>query len=184
MTKEEREDTITYLEEIKENYIEGNGYERHPLPQYYAIENAIKVLSQGSDSPGKGVLMTKEKYWKTLVRMFDSIRNDKDKGKTSCSGVACRDCPIHEHCGSSDDESVYHLYDVIEIVENWGKEHPVNKTNGTDFLKNHPYALIYNCDNEYVYITLDTRKRLALDDSRNSVKIPRSWWDSEVEECS
>lgn len=183
MTKEEREDTIAYLEEMKESYIEGNGYERHPLPQYYAIENAIKALSRESDLLSKETFptMTREKYQKTLIRMLDSVRDNKDKGKTSCSGVACRNCPIHGHCGSSNDEDIYNLYDVIEIVENWGKEHPINKTNGMDFLKTHPYTLIYNCDNEYVYITLDTRKQLALDAPENSVKIPRSWWDSEAE---
>ena len=46
MTEEERELSITYLEGIKEKYIEGEGYERHPLPEYYAIENAIKALHQ------------------------------------------------------------------------------------------------------------------------------------------
>ncbi len=48
MTKEERELAIPYLEDIKESYVEGNGYERHPLPEYYAIETAIKFLSQES----------------------------------------------------------------------------------------------------------------------------------------
>ena len=46
MTREERELAITYLEEMKETYIEGVGYERHPLPEYYAIESAIKALEQ------------------------------------------------------------------------------------------------------------------------------------------
>ena len=46
MTREERELSIEYLEDIKDNYIEGHGYERHPLPEYYAIENAIKALEQ------------------------------------------------------------------------------------------------------------------------------------------
>ena len=45
MTKQEREDAIEYLEGMKEKYIEGYGYERHPLPEYYAIETAIKVLN-------------------------------------------------------------------------------------------------------------------------------------------
>lgn len=48
MTKEERELSIEYLEDIQNNYIEGYGYERHPLPEYYAIENAIKALEQQS----------------------------------------------------------------------------------------------------------------------------------------
>lgn len=46
MTREERELSIEYLEKIKKDYIEGNAYERHPLPEYYAIENAIKALEQ------------------------------------------------------------------------------------------------------------------------------------------
>lgn len=46
MTREERELSITYLEGIKEKYIEGDGYERYPLPEYYAIEMAIKALDQ------------------------------------------------------------------------------------------------------------------------------------------
>ena len=46
MTREERELSIEYLEGIKDNYIEGHGYERHPVPEYYAIENAIKALEQ------------------------------------------------------------------------------------------------------------------------------------------
>lgn len=48
MTREERELSITYLEEMKEAYIEGEGFERHPLPEYYAIECAIKALNQES----------------------------------------------------------------------------------------------------------------------------------------
>ena len=44
MTSEERELTIVYLEEMKEKYIEGEGYERHPLPEYYALDMAIRSL--------------------------------------------------------------------------------------------------------------------------------------------
>ena len=42
---EERELALMYLEQIKEDYIENVGYERHPLPEYYAIETAIKLLA-------------------------------------------------------------------------------------------------------------------------------------------
>ena len=41
---EERTLAIDYLEEMKNDYIEGFGYEEHPLPEYYAIETAIKAL--------------------------------------------------------------------------------------------------------------------------------------------
>ncbi len=46
MTNEEREMTIDYLEGMKEKYIEGEGYERHPLPEWYALDKAIKLLEQ------------------------------------------------------------------------------------------------------------------------------------------
>lgn len=46
MTKEDRELAITYLKEMQETYIEGDGYERHPLPEYYAIETALEALEQ------------------------------------------------------------------------------------------------------------------------------------------
>ena len=48
MTKEEREIAIAELEGMKEKYIEGHGYETHPLPEYYAIEAAIKALNEVS----------------------------------------------------------------------------------------------------------------------------------------
>lgn len=41
---EESELAIDYLEGMKEKYVEGVGYEAHPLPEYYAIETAIKAL--------------------------------------------------------------------------------------------------------------------------------------------
>ena len=48
MTEEERKLTIEYLEEMKEKYIEGEGYERHPLPEWYALDKAIEALEQDS----------------------------------------------------------------------------------------------------------------------------------------
>jgi hypothetical protein len=48
---EERKLALMYLEQMKEDYIEGVGYERHPLPEYYAIETAIKLLSISPATP-------------------------------------------------------------------------------------------------------------------------------------
>lgn len=44
--KQERYMTIKYLEKMQEEYIEGEGYERHPLPEWYALDIAIKALKQ------------------------------------------------------------------------------------------------------------------------------------------
>ena len=46
MDREEIRMTIPYLEEMKERYIEGESYMRHPLPEYYAIEAAIRGLDE------------------------------------------------------------------------------------------------------------------------------------------
>lgn len=46
MTETEVKVTIEYLKEVQEKYIEGNGYERHPLPEWYALDIAIKALEQ------------------------------------------------------------------------------------------------------------------------------------------
>lgn len=48
---EERELALMYLEQIKDDYIEGVGYERYPLPEYYAIETAMKSLALPSVIP-------------------------------------------------------------------------------------------------------------------------------------
>ena len=46
MTNEEAKLTVDYLKEMQEEYIEGEGYERHPLPEWYALDKAIELLEQ------------------------------------------------------------------------------------------------------------------------------------------
>lgn len=46
MTPEEAKLTIEYLKEMQEEYIEGEGYERYPLPEWYALEKAIEAIEQ------------------------------------------------------------------------------------------------------------------------------------------
>jgi len=46
MIKEERELSIIYLKGIMEKYVDGEGGIRSPLPEYYAIECAIRALEQ------------------------------------------------------------------------------------------------------------------------------------------
>ena len=48
MTKEERDLTIEYLKNIQEGYIEGEGFDRYPLPEWYALNNAIESLEEES----------------------------------------------------------------------------------------------------------------------------------------
>ena len=51
MTKEEANMTIDYLKEMQEGYIEGEGYERHQLPEWYALDKAIETIEQTQWTP-------------------------------------------------------------------------------------------------------------------------------------
>lgn len=65
--------------------------------------------------------MTKEEYKENLIRMWDSVRKGS-KGKETCSGVSCLNCPFNgELCNAGKQ----HPYEIIEVVENWAKEHPI-----------------------------------------------------------
>ena len=44
--KEEIELSIGYLEGIQGDYVEGEGYERHPLPEWYAIDTAVRLMKK------------------------------------------------------------------------------------------------------------------------------------------
>jgi hypothetical protein len=57
-------------------------------------------------------MITKEEYQKTLIRIWDSVRDDNHKGEGSCAGVICKTCPIEFGCGT-----VMSYYDVVEFVE-------------------------------------------------------------------
>ena len=44
MTNEEKTLALDYLEKMQKTYVDGEGYEAHPLPEWYALEVAIKAL--------------------------------------------------------------------------------------------------------------------------------------------
>lgn len=46
MTEEERKLMISYLEDMKEEYVEGEGNERYPLPEWYMLDKVIKIIEQ------------------------------------------------------------------------------------------------------------------------------------------
>lgn len=127
-------------------------------------------------------MISKEEHQKTLVRMFNSVRdNDDDMGKPSCAGVSCRKCPLYfndDVCESK----IYNAYDIISIVEEWGKEHP-SETNGSKFLKNYPSAKVLGYTNR---ATVGYNVRVVLDSSKpadkdNVIELSVEWWNEEVE---
>ena len=133
-------------------------------------------------------MMTKEEYQKTLIRMWDSIRAGFSKGKPNCNSIRCSDCPMSKACT----DGPLGVYDVIEFVEKWAKEHPI-ETNGSVFLKNHPNAEVYKYEYDrtydsedgykhgFVYVKLDDFKPFV--DDENGTKFPIRWWESEVEDA-
>lgn len=76
-------------------------------------------------------MLSNEEYNKTFVRMMDSIRGEAYKGKATCEGVDCNDCPLckeacsvyHGRCGSVT-VGLANAVKAIEVVEEWGKKHP------------------------------------------------------------
>lgn len=68
-------------------------------------------------------MISNEKYQKELIRMWDSLRDDKHKGKAMCEGVICKDCRLYD----TDCEKQINAFRMIEIIEKWSKEHPPKK---------------------------------------------------------
>ena len=66
-------------------------------------------------------MMDKEEYKREIIRMFDSLRDDRLKEDDDCSGVqCCEECALYGiDCGNSTK-----AFEMIEAVEKWSKEHP------------------------------------------------------------
>lgn len=76
--------------------------------------------------------MTLEEFRKTTARMFKSVADPAFiLDKKPCKGVHCVDCPIFEETNTTSDKcminnlSIFDAFDIIEIVEDWAKEHPI-----------------------------------------------------------
>lgn len=73
MTKEEANVIIDCLKEIREKYIEDNGYVRLPLPAWYVLDKAIQVIEQTRWIPVSERLPEKKGLY--LV----SVKNDHER---------------------------------------------------------------------------------------------------------
>ena len=70
-------------------------------------------------------MITKEEFKKTYIRMMDSVRGNHYKGSKTCNGIECEDCPLSKFCNDDSSSRNYRVFDLIEMVEKWGKEHPI-----------------------------------------------------------
>jgi len=68
-------------------------------------------------------MIDKEIYEREIVRMWDSLRDDRFKGRDNCVGVICNLCPIYDA-----EYDNCHLYnDIYNAVERWTSNHPLKK---------------------------------------------------------
>lgn len=74
-------------------------------------------------------MMTKEEYKRELIRMWDMQRGNDYKGKDTCDGVFCEDCPLSEINNDGRDGCMepMKVFEIIKIVERWSKENPPKK---------------------------------------------------------
>ena len=70
-------------------------------------------------------MLTRKEYEDTYVRMMNSLRDKDYKGRKNCNYVVCKDCPLKGFCDDNSSSKKYRVFDLIEIVEKWGKEHPI-----------------------------------------------------------
>ena len=70
-------------------------------------------------------MLTKEEFQREYIRMMDSLRDSNSiyRGELSCIGVSCSDCPLYFNDRCNGNGSM--AFKVIEIVEKWSKEHPI-----------------------------------------------------------
>lgn len=75
-------------------------------------------------------MMTKEEYKRELIRMWDSLRDDKYKGHIECHGVDCnKSCALYVdgENGISTCCLTINAFKTIEAIEKWSREHPEKK---------------------------------------------------------
>ena len=76
---------------------------------------------------------------------MDAMKFIMTKNRMCKENMACKGCPLSEHklpCNFASINSS-ELKEMMEIVEQWGKEHP-QKTYKDDFLEKFPNAKIVN----------------------------------------
>lgn len=121
-------------------------------------------------------MLTREEYERTAIRMMDSVRKNKGYiGELNCKGVQCEYCPMRDACRDSRIETVY---SVIEIVEKWGKEHPI-VTNADKFREVFGTSpIMINADGNFV-----CPERVGFDCNCNSASsctaCKKNFWTSE-----
>ena len=72
-------------------------------------------------------MLDKDTYKKELVRMWDSLRDDKYKGRIKCDGVKCDNCALYHDDINYSRCYIINSFEAIEAIEKWSREHPEKK---------------------------------------------------------
>lgn len=79
-------------------------------------------------------MIDKETYKKELTRMFASFRNDNARFEYCfCKCEQCDKCPLLDCCHKHGTVRPYDVFEVIEKVEKWSKEHQPKKLTRFEF---------------------------------------------------
>jgi hypothetical protein len=95
---------------------------------------------------GKDVLMNEEEYKRTLIRMWDNLR-EENRGDFNCEGVECTECtecPFNGYCNIYIGRYICNVFAIQKVVEEWGKAHPI-ETNREHFKKAFGYETHEEC---------------------------------------
>ena len=61
-------------------------------------------------------------YKRELIRMWDSLRDDKYEGRSTCIGTRCKECPlVNTVCYEP-----INAFEFVKVVEKWAKENQPN----------------------------------------------------------
>lgn len=124
-------------------------------------------------------MINKEIYKSELIRMLDSHRT-KHKGEQTCVGVKCEECPLYGvGCGND-----LYVYETIEAVEKWSKEHPPKKFKISkieyEFLRMFIYPSYENARFKEFNLIRTLRRRGYFNGSTEDMKIKDYLDDCEV----
>ena len=67
-------------------------------------------------------MIDQDTYKRELIRMWDSLRDDKYEGRSTCIGTRCKECPlVNTVCYEP-----INAFEFVKVVEKWAKEDQPN----------------------------------------------------------
>ena len=125
-------------------------------------------------------MITKEEFKKTFIRMMDTKRTGWAGGwsihEPNCNGLLCNSCPFNNLCDNN--SSIYNAFEAIELVEKWGKEHPI-------VTRADKYKEVFGIEPKYLggsFICPGTPRNQDYCDSHTCEECKSNYWNEEYVE--